>query len=209
MPGKATASVSDWTRVRSLARRKSKWTMGRCGALRRCGCAWTYERTQFLCVKFRLGSAGEPTICSHCYDVLNEDVSFSEGLLGNLLKILSNTVITQLKNNDCIMTNVSPLVGSLRPVCGFHWCPIVISVPYCLHKMVKKLLQGEIMINSLAPGRPGHDFTNIILNLVLMIGTFRSSNDVFRRISQDFTDDKSLLVQAMGQNKNQKFYCLP
>ena len=56
--GKATGSVSDWTHVRSLARRKSKWTMGGCGALRRCGCAWTYERTQFLCVKFRLGSAG-------------------------------------------------------------------------------------------------------------------------------------------------------
>ena len=28
-----------------------------------------YEGTQFLCVKFRLGSAGEPTICSHCYSV--------------------------------------------------------------------------------------------------------------------------------------------
>ena len=71
-PGKATGSVSDWTRVRSLARRKSKRTMGGCGALRRWGCAWTYEGTQFLCVKFRLGSAGEPTICSHCYDILNE-----------------------------------------------------------------------------------------------------------------------------------------
>ena len=76
-PGKATGSVSDGTRVRSLARRKSKWTMGGCGALRRCGCAWTYEGTQFLCVKFRLGSAGEPTICSHCYDVLNEDTGFT------------------------------------------------------------------------------------------------------------------------------------
>ena len=43
--------------------------MGGCGALRRWGCAWTYERTQFLCVKFRLGSTGEPTICSHCYSV--------------------------------------------------------------------------------------------------------------------------------------------
>ena len=43
--------------------------MGGCGALRRCGCARTYEGTQFLCVKFRLGSAGEPTICSHCYSV--------------------------------------------------------------------------------------------------------------------------------------------
>ena len=79
-PGKATGSVSDWTRVRSLARRKSKWTMGGCGALRRCGCAWTYEGTQFLCVKFRLGSAGEPTICSHCYDVLNEDIILSRWL---------------------------------------------------------------------------------------------------------------------------------
>ena len=72
-PGKATGSVSDWTHVRSLARRKSKWTIGGCGALRRCGCARMYEGTQFLCVKFCLGSAGEPTICSHCYDVLNED----------------------------------------------------------------------------------------------------------------------------------------
>ena len=72
-PGKATGSVSDWTHIGSLARRKSKWTMGGCGALRRCGCARTYEGTQFLCVKFRLGLAGEPTICSHCYDVLNED----------------------------------------------------------------------------------------------------------------------------------------
>ena len=74
-PGKATGSVSDRTHVRSLARRKWKWTIGGCGALRRCGCARTYEGTQFLCVKFRLGSAGEPTICSHCYDVLNEDSS--------------------------------------------------------------------------------------------------------------------------------------
>ena len=72
-PGKATGSVSDWTHVRSLARRKSKWPIGGCGALRRCSCARTYEGTQFLCVKFRLGSAGEPTICTHCYDVLNED----------------------------------------------------------------------------------------------------------------------------------------
>ena len=72
-PGKATGSVSDRTHVRSLARRKSKWTIGGCGALRRCGCARTYEGIQFLCVKFRLGSAGEPTICSHSYDILNED----------------------------------------------------------------------------------------------------------------------------------------
>ena len=29
---------------------------------------------KFHCLKFRLGSAGEPTICSHCYDVLNEEI---------------------------------------------------------------------------------------------------------------------------------------
>ena len=78
-PGKATGSVSDWTHVWSLARRKSKWTMGGCGALPRCGCARMYEGTQFLCMKFRLGSAGEPTICSHCYDVLNEGWPFCLG----------------------------------------------------------------------------------------------------------------------------------
>ena len=76
-PGRATGSVNDRTHVRLLARQKSKWTMGGCGALRRCGCATTYKGTQFLCVKFRLGSAGERTICSHCYDVLNEDYSIN------------------------------------------------------------------------------------------------------------------------------------
>ena len=71
-PGKATGTVRDWTHVRSRARRKSKWTTGGYGALRRCGCSRSGKGTQFHCVKFRLGSAGEPTICSHCYDVLNE-----------------------------------------------------------------------------------------------------------------------------------------
>ena len=28
--------------------------------------------TQFHCFKFRLGLADESTVCSHCYDVLNE-----------------------------------------------------------------------------------------------------------------------------------------
>ena len=71
--GRPLVQCVNWTHVHSRARRKSKWTIGVCGALRRCGCAWTMKGTQFHCVKFRLGSAGEPTICSHCYDVLNED----------------------------------------------------------------------------------------------------------------------------------------
>ena len=78
--GRPLGQCVNWTHVRSRARRKSKWTMDGCGALCRCGCAWTDKGTQFHCVKFRLGSAGEPTICSHCYDVLNED-KFSTGLI--------------------------------------------------------------------------------------------------------------------------------
>ena len=92
-PGKATGSVSGWTHVRSLARQKSKWTMGGCGALRRCGCARTYEGTQFLCVKFCLGSAGEPTICSHCYDVLNEVTIYQLGLDNGLASIRRQAII--------------------------------------------------------------------------------------------------------------------
>ena len=60
--------------IRTWARRKSKWTTGGYGALRRCGCSLSGKGTQFHCLIFRLGSAGERTICSHCYDVLNEDV---------------------------------------------------------------------------------------------------------------------------------------
>ena len=59
--------------IRTRATRKSKWTTGGYGALRRCGCSQSGKRIQFHCLKFCLGSAGEPTICSHCYDVLNED----------------------------------------------------------------------------------------------------------------------------------------
>ena len=98
MPGKATGSVSDWTHVRSVARRKSKWTMGGCGALRRCGCAWTYKRTQFLCVKFRLGSAGEPTICSHCYDVLNEEIGFESIVVSTCKMYLYQEIYRALRH---------------------------------------------------------------------------------------------------------------
>ena len=53
--------------------RKSKWMTGGYSALRRCGCARSGKGTQFHCLEFRLGSAGELTVCSHCYDVLNEE----------------------------------------------------------------------------------------------------------------------------------------
>ena len=53
--------------------------------------------------------------------------------------------------------------------------------------------------NPLAPGRSECDSKNGIFNLVLLIGIFRSSHDnALRWMPQDFTDDKSTLVQVMA-----------
>ena len=52
---------------------------------------------------------------------------------------------------------------------------------------------------SLAPGKSEHDSKNVIFNLVLLIGIFRSSHDnVLWWMPQDLTDDKSTLVQVMA-----------
>ena len=54
-------------------------------------------------------------------------------------------------------------------------------------------------INSLAPGRSWYDFKNVIFNLALLIGIFKSSDDnVLRWMPQDLTDDKSTLVHVMA-----------
>ena len=53
--------------------------------------------------------------------------------------------------------------------------------------------------NSLAPGRSECDSKNVIFNLVLLIGIFRSSHDnACWWVPQDLTDDKSTLVQVMA-----------
>ena len=53
--------------------------------------------------------------------------------------------------------------------------------------------------NPLAPGRSWCDFKNVIVNLALLIGIFKSSYDhVLRGIPHDLTDDKSTLVQVMA-----------
>ena len=53
--------------------------------------------------------------------------------------------------------------------------------------------------NSLAPWRSWCDFKNVIFNLALLIGIFKSSYDnVLRWMSQDLTDDKSTLVPVMA-----------
>ena len=55
------------------------------------------------------------------------------------------------------------------------------------------------LLNSLAPGRSECDSKNGIFNLVLLIGIFRSSHEnALRWMPQDFTDDKSTLVQVMA-----------
>ena len=54
-------------------------------------------------------------------------------------------------------------------------------------------------LNSLDPGRSSCDFENVIFNLALLIGIFKSSYDnVLRWMPQNLTDDKSTLVQVMA-----------
>ena len=58
---------------------------------------------------------------------------------------------------------------------------------------------GTLSVNALAPGRSYCYFKNVIFNLALLIGIFKSSYDnVLRWLLQDLTDDKSTLVQIMA-----------
>ena len=53
-------------------------------------------------------------------------------------------------------------------------------------------------VNLLTPGRTQCDFKNVIFNLALFIGIFKSTYDnVLRWMPEDLTDDKSTLVQVM------------
>ena len=69
-----------------------------------------------------------------------------------------------------------------------------------LHVPMKLIMLSPCnLINSLAPGRSGCNFKSVIFNLILLIGILRSSNDnALRWMPQDFTDDKSILVQVMA-----------
>ena len=61
------------------------------------------------------------------------------------------------------------------------------------------LVSGSDYLNSLAPGRFQSDFENVIFNLALLIGIFKTSYDnVLRWKPQNITDDKSTLVQVMA-----------
>ena len=72
------------------------------------------------------------------------------------------------------------------------------------HKVLCSFMQvlfySEYFIsNSLAPGKSECDSKNVIFNLVLLIGIFRSSHDnALWWMPQYLTDDKSTLVQVMA-----------
>ena len=54
-------------------------------------------------------------------------------------------------------------------------------------------------LKSLAPGKSECDSKNVIFNLVLLIGIFRSSHgNALPWMPQDLTDDKSTLVRVMA-----------
>ena len=54
-------------------------------------------------------------------------------------------------------------------------------------------------VNSLAPGKSGCNFENVVFKLALLICIFKSFYDnVARWIPQDLTDNKSTLVQVMA-----------
>ena len=56
-----------------------------------------------------------------------------------------------------------------------------------------------LVVNSLAPGRCDCNFKNVIFNLVLLIGIFRSFHDnALRWMPPDLIDDKSTLVRVMA-----------
>ena len=73
MPGKGHWDSECQIHICTLARRELKRTSGGTHAQVRLRTE-NGMRLNFIVWKFRLGSASEPNVCSHCYDVLNEDI---------------------------------------------------------------------------------------------------------------------------------------
>ena len=79
----------------------------------------------------------------------------------------------------------------------FHY-QVGVMIKYSCGMIVSLDHVGQC-VDSLAPGRSEYDFKNVIFNLVLLIGIFRSShNNALRWMPQDLTDGKSTLVQVMA-----------
>ena len=87
----------------------------------------------------------------------------------------------------------------------------VVSLCHCTSKMptFTKMQFIWSQINSLTPGRSQCDFENVIFNLALLIGIFKSSYDnVLRWMPQNLTDDRSTLVQVMAWCHQATSHCL-
>ena len=102
-------------------------------------------------------------------------------------------------------------VGQICSIKGVPYCFSRSSIKWQGHMWQRKCLRGSLQsmnvqtlyphmyFNSLAPGRSEFDSKNVIFNLVLLIGTFRSYHDnALRCMPQDITDDKSKLVQVLA-----------
>ena len=99
-------------------------------------------------------------------------------------------------------------IDFLKPrFCGIHLIATSSHLPKVLfHKLSFKICfkftttsPRDQWVNSLAPGRSKCNSKNVIFNLVLLIGIFRSSYDnALRWMPQDLTDDKSTLDQVMA-----------
>ena len=86
--------------------------------MRRCGCA--RKCLNFVCLlKFRLGLAGQPNVCSHCYHVLNEGNYKMYFHPGNcILVLISNSKCNLLCSNEHLLV---PLITySLKMLLLYH-----------------------------------------------------------------------------------------
>ena len=97
--------------------------------------------------------------------------------------------------------NILYFVSNSKEDCswGFNWQWLIGSSTLLSPSGCQAIARTNMLINSLAPGRPRCHFKTAIFNLVLLIGILTSSKDnALRWMSRDITDDKSTLVQVMS-----------
>ena len=105
--------------------------------------------------------------------------------------------------------SISPKFVSMDPIIPIGYTSALFRVMAWYRTAGKSLLEamiaqihdaiGHQWVNSLWPGRCEYDSKNVIFNLVLLTGIFKSSYDSVRRwMPHDLTDDKSTLVQVMA-----------
>ena len=161
------------------------------GILRKLYSIWSYW--------FNHCTLGDKWYCQNCScnHIGFMNVVFNELLPGT--KRNSGMFTWWALHEKCWNTN---LLFVLKEVCGTHICKYTPkrsknilmyynSVAFIMHEY-------QAMLNSLAPRR-SNVILNVIFNLVLLIGIFKSSDDdVLRWMPQDLTDDKSTLVKVIA-----------